>query len=228
MADKILTFNGKTISGPNGGGGMVVLRVPDPPSHIVTIGGRTYRTVIIGNQEWMAENLDWKFDGCDIGSSGLPSTPAAWYYDNDEATYGIDGTRKCGLMYNWYAVKYLDDNKASLLPDGWHVPTTSEWDTLATAVGGTSTAGTKLKASSVSWASSWGGTDDYGFAALPSGYRNANSSFLNVGTMTNFWTTSEESSSKAYFSSFSTRSSMDSHNYSKTSASYIRLMKDAT
>lgn len=121
-----------------------------------TIGGRVYRTVTIGGVTWMAENLDYKFSGCGIGGSGTPSTPNAWYYNNDEATYGIDGTRKCGLLYNGYAVKLLNDNRADLIL-GWHVATRGEWDALANAVGGASVAGTRLKAANVSWATSWNG-----------------------------------------------------------------------
>ena len=189
------------------------------------IGGRTYSTVNIGGVTWLAENLDFKFSGVDIGPSGSPSSPSAWYYNNDEATYGIDGTIKCGLLYNWHAVKHLNDYRSTLCP-GWHVPTTSEWDALATAVGGTSTAGTKLKASGVSWASSWGGTDDYGFAALPAGYRYSGS-FSYLGGNAYFWTASENSSTNAYYRYFDTGASMNSYNYDKTYAYSVRLVKDS-
>ena len=193
------------------------------------IGGRTYRTVNVGGVEWLAENLDFKFSGCNIGGSGTPSTPNAWYYNNDEATYGIDGTRKCGLLYNWYAVKLLEDNKSTLCP-GWHVPTTSEWDALATAVGGTSTAGTKLKAidgaADGSWPTGWNGTDDYGFAALPAGYRSSGS-FNGLGSYANFWTAIERSSSNAYGRFLNTGASIDSHDYNKSDGYSVRLVKDS-
>lgn len=80
---------------------------------------------------WMAENLDFAWSGLTVGGSGTSSNPKANYYDNDEVTYGWNG-RKCGLLYNWYAAKHLEDNKSTLIP-GWHVPTKAEWDALATA-----------------------------------------------------------------------------------------------
>ena len=87
------------------------------------IGGKDYNCVKMPDGKvWMAENLDFKFSGVDIGPSDSPSSPSAWYYNNDEATYGIDGTRKCGLLYNWHAVKHLNDHRSTLCP-GWHVPT---------------------------------------------------------------------------------------------------------
>lgn len=102
----------------------------------VVIGGRMYPTVTIGNQVWLAENLDYKFDGCDIGAAGIPSTPAAWYYDNDEATYGVNGNRY-GLLYNQYAVDYLNQHLSELgIPSGWHVPSSTEWQTLISQSGG--------------------------------------------------------------------------------------------
>ncbi len=127
---------------------------------ITRIGGRTYKVVRIGNLYWMAENLDFNFSGLVLGHSGTSETePRGNYYDNNSSSYGI--------LYNWPAVKYLEDNKASLIP-GWHVATSAEWDALVTAVGGTATAGTKLK-STTDWLSG-AGTDDYGFSALPAGY----------------------------------------------------------
>lgn len=193
-----------------------------------TIGGRVYRTVTIGGLTWLAENLDYKFSGCGIGGSGTPSTPNAWYYNNDEATYGIDGTRKCGLLYNGYAVKLLNDNRADLIP-GWHVPTTAEWDALANAVGGASTTGTRLKAidgaADGSWPTNWNGTDEFGFGILPAGYYIDGFSY--VGDHSGFWTATEYSSSIAYSKYFSTSSPMYSSNASKSHGYSVRLVKDS-
>ena len=188
-----------------------------------TIGGRVYRTVTIGGVTWLAENLDYKFSGCRIGGDGTPTTPNAWYYNNDEATYGIDGTRKCGLLYNWYACKLLNDNRATLIP-GWHVPTNDECTALANAVGGTSRAGTKLKAANVSWATSWGGTDDYGFGFLPAG--GYYGSFANVGSCANFWAITE-SGSNAYYRGFDTGVPMYQGTYYKYVGHSVRLVKDS-
>jgi uncharacterized protein (TIGR02145 family) len=193
-----------------------------------TIGGRVYRTVTIGGATWLAENLDYKFSGCGIGGSGTPSTPNAWYYNNDEATYGIDGTRKCGLLYNWYAVKLLNDNRSELIP-GWHVPTNDEWTALANAVGGTGVAGTRLKAidgaADGSWPADWNGTDDYGFGALPAGYYDG--SFRNVGSSSRFWTTTENGSSSAYIRYLATGASMSSSYYNKGHGYSVRLVADS-
>lgn len=188
-----------------------------------TIGGRVYRTVTIGGVTWLAENLDYKFSGCRIGGGGTPTTPNAWYYNNDEATYGIDGVRQCGLLYNWYAVKLLNDNRDSLIP-GWHVPQNNEWTALANAVGGTGVAGTRLKAANVDWATSWGGTDDYGFEVLPAG--NYYGSFGNVGSGAYFWTVTESGSS-AYYRYFGTGATMYQYTDFKYSGYSVRLVKDS-
>lgn len=190
-----------------------------------TIGGRVYKTVTIGGVTWLAENLDYKFSGCGIGGSGTPNTPNAWYYNNDEATYGIDGVRKCGLLYNGYAVELLNGNRADLIP-GWHVATSGEWDALANAVGGTSVAGTRLKAANVDWATSWGGTDDYGFEIMPAGLYSG--SFQGVGIETSFWTSTAYSNDMLYLRQFSyANGSMgDSRTYKKY-AYPVRLVKDS-
>jgi uncharacterized protein (TIGR02145 family) len=186
------------------------------------IGGKKYKTVVMPDGKiWLAENLDFKF--CNIGGSGTPSTANAWYYDNNETTYGWNGY-KCGLLYNWYAVKVLNDKRAELCP-GWHVPTNDEWTALANAVGGTSTAGTKLKAANVSWATDWGGTDDYGFAGLPAGYYS--SSFISVGSYAFFWT-STESGSDGYYQFFDKGAKLHWNADRKNFGYSVRLVKDAT
>lgn len=191
-----------------------------------TIGGRVYRTVTIGGVTWLAENLDYKFSGCGIGGSGTPKTPNAWYYNNDEATYGIDGTRRCGLLYNWHACKLLNDNRSELVP-GWHVPTNDEWTSLANAVGGGSTAGTRLKAANVSWAPSWGGTDDYGFGVLPAG-EYFSSGFRYVGSRASFWTiTIKESDSSVAYYQYITDTTMSQNTFNKNYGLSVRLVKDS-
>lgn len=187
----------------------------------VQIGGRFYPTVTIGNQEWLAENLDFKFSGLVVGQGSSSSEPRANYYDNDEATYGVNGN-KYGLLYNWIAVKYLEDHKSTLLPDGWHVPTATEWDTLATDVGGSDVAGTKLK-STTGWYSG-NGDGSYGFEAFPAGIQNSGF-FDNLSIFAYFWTATEDSSSNAYYSYFDTDESMYSNDSDKSPGLSVRLVR---
>ena len=156
------------------------------------LDGRLYKTVTIGNQTWMAENLDYKFNGLQLNNSLWSyDIKQADYYDKDEATYGVNGN-KYGLLYNFIAAKYLNNNKSSLIP-GWHVPSLTEWNTLINYVGGSSVAGSKLK-STTDWMSGppgTEGTDEYGFNAKPAGYgseMNNAVTFNGVGAETYFLT----------------------------------------
>ena len=184
------------------------------------IGGRVYNTVVIGGKEWMAENLDFKFSGLAIGQESSSSEPRANYYQNNEATYGVNGN-KYGLLYNWIAVKYLEDHKAELIP-GWHVPTKAEYIDLFNAVGGTSVAGIKLK-STTGW-SSGNGDGSYGFAAFPAGYRMNN--FYNLGIEGHFWTTTTDGSSGSGFY-FSANTSINWESSNKSYCESVRLVKDS-
>lgn len=214
---------------------MILTHGANSLARFVEIGGRRYPVVKIGSQLWIAENLDYKFDvngsQIPIGLNVSPSTPAAWYYDNDETTYGIDGTYKCGLLYNWYAVNYLETNKNTLLPEGWHVPSSSDFNTLATAVGGLSIAGTKLKALNnsitTSWPSDWNGTNDYGFNAIPAGRYVGY--FQRLGTRASFITTTLNDNNKASDFRIESGAEMsETTNNSLSDGNTIRLVKDIT
>lgn len=172
---------------------------------IEQIGDKFYRvTEMPDGKIWMCENLDY-------GSSGA-------YYNNDESTYGWNGL-KYGKLYTWYEA-VAAENAIS----GWHLPTDEEWGALATAVGGASVAGTKLK-SSTGW-DSGNGTDDYGFAAFPAGF-GYSSSFRNLGIDAFFWTATETNASSVYYRYFNTAASMESSTNNKTSRVYsVRLVKD--
>ena len=152
----------------------------------VEIGGRWYPYVQIGNQLWLVENLDYKWSDLIVGSSDTStSEQRANYFNDDSSTYGVNGN-KYGLLYNWVAVKYLNDNRGTLLPSGWHVPSRDESDTLISFVGGSSIAGLKLK-SATGWNSEYKGTNDYGFTAYPAGYRHRLGDYIHLGDETRFW-----------------------------------------
>lgn len=184
----------------------------------VTIGDKTYRTVVMPDgKEWMAENLDFlPSDGSiSLNPQGTPSTAAAWYYDRDEATYGWEG-KKYGLLYNWYAAK-------ALTIAGWHLPSTTEWDALATACGGASTCGTGLK-STTEWTSG-NGTDNWGFTAFPAG--GYNGEFYGVSSYSGFWIATEYDSIDAYFNRLNTEASLYFGHAAKSISFSVRLVKDS-
>ena len=159
--------------------------------------GQTYKTVKIGEQIWMAENLNYEERNS--------------YCYNDSAEY----CAKYGRLYTWAAAmdsaeswssngRYCGFNKTcssknpvrGICPKGWHLPSDQEFKTLFEAVGGKSTAGTALKSTS-GWHNEGSGTDAFGFSALPagdretSGRRDADVVFNNEGNSTYFWSSAE-------------------------------------
>ena len=182
-------------------------------NRVLKIGGRvlrpctppapTYDEVTIGSQTWMSKNL-----AIDDGQSGI-YTQTVNYGQGDVTEY----------YYTWEAAV-----RVAATVQGWHLPTMSEWDALASAVGGRSTAGTKLK-SSYGW-NSGNGTDDYYFAAFPAGSWRSGS-FHSLGSYANFWTSNERSSSNAYRRFFDTGAPILSGYYNKTDAYPVRLIKDS-
>ena len=211
----ILTHGANSLE--RGGGGQTVI-----------IGGKEYPTVLMPDGNiWLAQNLDYTWEGLTVGSSSCSrETQLANYYNNDENTYGWNG-KKCGLLYNAVAKRYLQNNRASLIP-GWHVASDDEWSGLKTAVGND---GTKLKAvdNSVggSWPTGWNGTDDYGFSVLPGGWHYPND-YNDLNSMARFWTSSIVMTNYDRDYYFTTESSI-TRDYDDVWTSYsIRLVKDAT
>jgi len=142
----------------------------------VIYGGQTYKTVVIGRQTWMAENLNYEVEG------------SKCYNDDPSncATYG--------RLYDWETAK-------TVCPSGWHLPSLAEWNTLSSYVKAASNCSNcdaaKLKATS-GWVS-YNSTDEYGFSALPGGVGNLDGSFASVGYVGYWWTSSGESETNAYF-----------------------------
>ena len=163
---------------------------------LTDIEGNIYKTILIGTQTWMAQNLTTATynDGSAIpfithGTTwSLLSSPGYCWYNNDSLLYGA--------MYNWYAV-----NTGKLCPTGWHVPTDAEWTTLTNFVGGENTASGKLKETGTThWVTpNSGATNESGFTALPGGFRNSSGVFGNITRYGYWWSSTEASSTEAYF-----------------------------
>ena len=162
--------------------------------------GNTYKTIPIGTQTWMAENLKTtKYnDGTAIplvtdGTAWAAlSTPGYCWYNNDAATYKAT----YGALYNWYTV-----NTGKLCPTGWHVPTDAEWTTLTTSLGGESVAGGKLKETGIThWQSpNTGATNESGFTALPGGERYYSGTFDSFQSYSYWWTSTENNTGSAWY-----------------------------
>lgn len=136
---------------------------------------QVYKTVKIGEQVWMAENLNYASEG-------------SYCYNDDETN-----CETYGRLYTW-------TDAATVCPAGWHLPSAAEFKTLIATVG--DSAGLKLKVTD-SWGLSWtttktNGTDAYGFSALPAGIRSSAGKYVygyegynSSDASTNFWSTAE-------------------------------------
>jgi len=163
------------------------------------IDGNVYKTINIGAQIWMAENLKTsKYkDGIAIpivsdntAWIGL-TTPGYCWYNNNEAAY----KDIYGALYNWYAA-----NSGKLCPTDWHVPSETDWITLNDYLGSGYIAGGKLKETGTThWYSpNSGATNEVGFTALPGGYRVDIGSFNFIHSSGNWWSSTEYSGVEAY------------------------------
>jgi uncharacterized protein (TIGR02145 family) len=198
---------------------------------------QNFTTVKIGGQVWMAENLN-----VDHYRNGDPIpqvqdsvkwskiTYGAWCYSNNDPEFG----RMYGKYYNWYAV----NDPRGLAPEGWHVPTDSEWKILEKYLGmgqvnadttgrrGTDE-GDKLKSNS-GWVDNGNGSNSSGFNALPGGWRrSSNGIFGPLGGSTYFWSSSEYDSSSAWMRSLYYNSAYISRgSLLKQGGYFIRLIRD--
>lgn len=177
-----------------------ILEDPTNRGLVSDVDGNTYKTIKIGAQVWMAENLKTtKYRN----GTAIPkvtgntewnnlTTPGYCWYNNDEVNY----KSTYGAMYNWYTV-----NTGNLCPTGWHVPSDAEWTTLTTYLGGTDIAGGKLKEKEYShWLSpNLGATNESGFTALPGGYREKDGNYYYINSQGRWWSTTENMVTYAWF-----------------------------
>jgi uncharacterized protein (TIGR02145 family) len=193
----------------------------------ISYEGKSYKAVLIGSQTWMAENLNYNASGSKCYAEGVSGVSADSSNKNC-ATYG--------KLYNWATAMANSASSTAtpsgvkgVCPTGWHLPSDAEWDALMTAVGGSSTAGTKLKAVS-GWNTGSGyiaGKDDYGFSALPGGLGHFDGSFDTAGSGGRWWSATENSVSNAYFWRMDySLANVDKGNYGKTDLGSVRCVQD--
>ena len=171
----------------------------EKPATVTDIDGNTYKTITIGTQVWMQENLkvtklndgtaiDLVTDNIEWGDTG---SPGYCWYDND-----VNNKGTYGGYYNCYTVM-----TGKLCPDGWHVPSDAEWTILTDYLGGEEVAGGKMKETGTThWLSpNTGATNESGFTALPGGYRHRYSSSDQLGEYAYFWSSTNKESIDEYY-----------------------------
>ncbi len=167
---------------------------------------RTYKTITIGTQTWMAENLNYADTAKTQSLKGN-----SWCYDDDDVN--CDET---GRLYTWAAaidsVKLASDEEnpqvcgygvycklpakvQGICPEGWRLPKTEDWKTLIAAVNGSGMKSANLKSTS-GWSGDGNGTNNSGFSILPAGHRYSDGYFYNAGTEASFWEAEDSNSSQ--------------------------------
>lgn len=174
--------------------------------------GQTYKTVTIGTQTWMAQNLNYAYTDVPYKRGDYTSDSTSWCYNDD-----ANNCSKYGRLYTWAAAmdsvgtwstngKGCGDGTTcsptypvrGVCPEGWHLPTKAEFETLFTAVGGKSTAGKVLK-STTGWSYSGITNEDaFAFSALPAGYWDDDRGYYSEGDRASFWSSTEGNSILAY------------------------------
>ena len=158
--------------------------------------GNVYKTIVIGAQEWMAENLNTSvyrngdaipmmLSNSDWQNSLVTQEGAFVYYNNDPSY-----VCPYGKLYNWYACA----DSRQLCPLGWHVPSDIEWTVLTNYLGGDAIAGDKMKSTGTIEAETglWNflntdATNSSGFSGLPGGFRSYDGTFYVFGDQGRWW-----------------------------------------
>jgi uncharacterized protein (TIGR02145 family) len=146
---------------------------------VADIEGNIYKTIKIGTQTWMAENLKaTRYNDSTLLTNTYPV--CVWYNDDSAAFKAVYGG-----LYTWPYIDRSSNGDKNVCPTGWHIPSDEDWTTLTDYLGGENVAAGKLKeAGSSHWAVPNGGaTNESGFTALPGGFFGGDASLGNIG----FW-----------------------------------------
>jgi uncharacterized protein (TIGR02145 family) len=203
-------------TGAEGGGGGV-------PDGYELIGDKVYRTTTINGQIWLAENLDFVFDGVTYGNAAVSNNPQCNYYGNDSKMYGRQGLN-VGLLYNFYAVKLLEANINDLCP-GWRIPKVQDFADLVNYIGLYNSS--QYVRSKANW-NTTDGTDNYGFSMFGTGSMNISGTVWGgIKEYGYLWTCEQTNANDAkYYVFHNTEPYIYQDSYSKRNQYSLRLIKD--
>ena len=225
--------SGMTIQGGGAvtvNGNLVITPDPNACGNPITDirDGKTYNTVLIGNQCWFAQNLN-------VGTKILGSEDQTNNSINEKYCYE-DNDANCAIyggLYQWdEAMQYsTTEGVKGICPTGWHLPTDAEWTTLSTHLGGADIAGGYMKeAGNTHWEiPNTGATNSSGFTGLPGGGRYDDSYFNDLTTYADFWSSSQFDASTSWprFISFNSAELMrGSEGYAKIDGFSVRCLKN--
>ncbi len=192
--------------------------------------GITYKTVTIGSQTWMAENLRTskyrngdKIPVTSSNSSWASSRSGTYCVFNN--SFDADFIATYGFLYNWYAIA----DSRNIAPEGWHVPTDAEWDILIEFLGSSNVSGGKMKESGMlHWNSpNSGATNESGFTALPGGLRHYDGSFGMLKEHGSWWSTTPTSNGEVWIRDiYFQNTNIGRYEFAKTSGFSVRCIKD--
>jgi uncharacterized protein (TIGR02145 family) len=158
-------------------------------------------TIAIGTQTWLKYDLNV-----------VPKNGKSWCYNEEPANCAL-----YGRLYNWAAAK-------TVCPKGFHLPTNADWNKLMSFAGGESST-SKLKATS-GWNENGNGTDNYGFSAVPSGYRNSNGSFTHLGVYGRWWSANDKENSASVYEMSYKNDGIGKGKFNKECGFLVRCVKN--
>jgi len=164
------------------------------------INAEHYTQIAIGDQVWMAKNLNVEvFRNGDLIPEAKTNEewlkavegkyPVWCYYENNSAN-----AANCGKLYNWYAV----NDPRGLAPRGWHIPSDAEWLELSNFLGGNDSVSIKMKSTN-GWTDNGNGTNKSGFDGYPAGFRDDyKAAFYGLNSGAFWWSSTMENTEKAW------------------------------
>ena len=209
--------------------------------------GKTYKIVQIGDQTWMAENLNFgtKIKGMDSASNQSDSSRVEKYCHNDDDT----NCNTDGGLYQWAEAMALpfacnsdttpncggtinSNHHQGICPKKWHLPKETDWNLLIGELGGLKAAGSNMKLNTTgisAWDdSTYNKGNSFGFSARPAGNRNENYGFNTHGINAFFWEASEKEATKAYnrYLGINNTQDFNAFNQHKLSGFSVRCVRD--
>ena len=203
-----------------------------PGGGATDVDGNTYTSIVLGNQEWMVENLrTTKYsngnaiaDGTGVGNICSGNTPVKYWFNYMDAST----TWPTGKLYTWWVAS----DTRNVCPTGWHVPNDTAWSELATYLGGTNTAGGQMKKVGAITTSYWlspntGATNASGWTGMGGGVRSCTGSFSDM-YYTGYWWSSTFYTTVANYKDLSYNGNFLNYNSgNKDQAMSIRCIKNS-